>query len=66
MQKKTIALAVAGLDFASSAATPIRAWSNLGTEGPADFLNPRPFGHKEKPWGKKNRRKLGGMKGARK
>lgn len=64
MQKKRIALAIAGLVSSPALTRSQFAYVMVGNEGPADFLKPRPFGHNEKPWGKRNRRKLGGIKGA--
>lgn len=58
--KKILAIAIAS----AISGTAIPSFRYLGNEGPADFKKPRPFGY-EKPWGKKNRRKLGGMKGGK-
>lgn len=62
MKKNLLALALAGLT--ANSAFSQKSYSLFsGEEGTADFLKPRPFGYNEKPWGKRNRRKLGGMKG---
>lgn len=61
MQKKIISLAVSSLSDASFFA--MRRVIVIGQEGTADFLHSRRVFGNEKPWSKRNRRKLGGIKG---